>query len=99
MHPASDCPLSTDHFMLSFGFQGEASLLQRFSCPTSTVVFDYSKADWEGLCNYILDQDFSRCYENKDVELIWCTIKQAVELAMNIYIPKVRQRRHQFPKW
>ena len=85
--------------MLSFGLQGEASLLRRSSCATSTVVFDYSKADWEGLCNYLLDQDISRCYENKDVELIWCKIEQTVALAMNIYIPKVRLRRRQFPKW
>ena len=53
VQPAADCPLSMDHFMLSFGLQGEAFLLQRSSCASSTVVFDYSKADWEGLCNYI----------------------------------------------
>ena len=57
VHSASDCPMSTDHFMLSFGLQGEASLLQHSPCTTSTVVFNYSKANWEGLCNYLLDQE------------------------------------------
>ena len=98
VHSASDCPLSTDHFMLSFGLQGEASLLRHSSCTTS-VVFDHSMANWEGLCNYLLDQDFSILYEYEDVELIWGAIKQVVISAMDIYTPKVRLRRHQFPKW
>ena len=46
VHSASDCPLSTDHFLLSFGLQGEASSLQHSSC-TTPVVFDYSKANWD----------------------------------------------------
>ena len=99
VHFASDCPLSLDHFMLSFGLQGEASLLQYSPCATHAVVFNYSKANWGGLCNYLLDQDFSICYEDKDMELIWCRIKQVVTSVMNICIPKVCLRRHQFPKW
>ena len=99
VHPASDCPMGTDHFMISFALQGKASLLQHSPCATSAVVFDNSKADWEGLCNYLLDQDFGTCYNDEGVELIWCAIRQIVPMAMNIYIPKVRLRRHQLPKW
>ena len=65
---ASDCPLSLDHFILSFGLQGETFLLQHSPCATPAVVFDYSKTNWEVLCNYLLDQDFSICYEDKAVE-------------------------------
>ena len=83
--------------MLSFGLLVQNSLLQYFPCVTPAVVFDYSKANWEGLCNYLLDQDFGICCEDKDVEQIWCKIKQVVILAMNIYIPKVRLRKHQSP--
>ena len=63
------------------------------------VVFDYTKADWSGLSDYLLNQDFSMCYEEINVERIWAFFKNIIMSAMELFIPKVRLRRTQFPRW
>jgi len=37
-------------------------------------VFDFSKADFEGLGNHLLETDFSDCYNSVDVEDVWSTL-------------------------
>lgn len=95
----TDCPLHSDHFMITFDISCTEGGLDPPSCLPSTIVFDYSKADWEGLCNYLLDQDFSLCYEESDVEIVWSVIKTIVVAGMDNFIPKVRLQNQQFPKW
>ena len=34
-----------------------------------------------------------------DIEFIWSIIKNAIYSGMNLFIPKVRLRKHQFPRW
>ena len=91
-----ESPVKTDHLMLSFHLY-----INMIKCHSrkSTVVFDYKKADWRGLCDYLLDCDFSACYDSQDVELIWSAFKLIVLPAMDCYIPKVRLRSHQYPVW
>ncbi len=52
VHSELETPLSTDHLMISFDLQEDCN---QSYCLKSTGVFDYSKADWEGLNNYLLD--------------------------------------------
>ena len=59
-------------------------------------VLDYLKADFNGLSDYLLQVDFSDCYHSDDVEYVWAIIKQSILL---LYIPKVRLKSQQTPKW
>ena len=53
--------------------------------------YDYSKANWDGLCDCLLDSDLCLCKEESDVEDIWFIfIKHTVSTAMALFIPKVR---------
>ncbi len=53
VHSVSDCPLSTDHFMISFCLCHGVEE-QEFSSPSSSpMVYDYPKADWVSLCDHI----------------------------------------------
>ena len=46
-----------------------------------------------------MDADFSPCLLSNDIEFIWSIIKNAIYSGMNLFIPKVRLRKHQFPRW
>ncbi len=98
VHPESDNPFPTDHFMISCGLQGSAPG-PRCPCGPSSLVYDYPKANWDGMCSYLLDQDFSLCFEEEDVEAVWAVIRGNVVSAMELFIPKVRLRSRQFPRW
>ena len=62
-------------------------------------MFDFPKADYDGILSYLCDFDYNPCLQSQDVEFIWITIKNSILTAMNLFIPKVRLRRQQFPCW
>ena len=62
-------------------------------------VLDYSKADFNGLSDYLLQLDFSDCFHSDDVEYVWAIVRQSILRAMLLYIPKVRLKSQQTPQW
>ena len=60
---------------------------------------DFSKADFEELCNHLLETDFSDCYNSVVVEDVWSTIKHAILYAMNLHILMVKFKSHKHPKY
>ena len=85
----------SDHFVIRF--QLSQPLHQPVTTPT--YVFDFPKANYDGILSYLFDLDYSQCLQSQDVESIWCMIKNSIYNAMDLFIPKVRLRRHQFPCW
>ena len=53
--------LPFDHFIISFFVRHPTPSLQG---NKTQFVLDYSKADVDGLLNYILDSDFSDCFQS-----------------------------------
>ena len=96
IHPHLSHTLTSDHFIISF-------TVTPFSLPSlrnePIYVFDYPKADLLGLCDYLLSSDLSLCLSTNDIELVWSTLKNFIYLAMDLFIPKIRLRSHQRPKW
>ena len=86
----------SDHFTLTFHL---STTLPSYARYMPKYVYDYPKADYNGLCSYLLDFDFSPCLLSQDVELVWYAIKNAIYEGMTFFIPKVRLRRHQYPRW
>jgi len=62
--------------MISFNLQ---AVCDQYFCLKAAVVFDYSKADWEGLNNYLLDCNSEVCYESDNVEEIWAVSEVVYE--------------------
>ena len=58
-------------------------------------VFNYSKADFSGLSDVLLQLDFSN-YCQMTLNM---SIRQSVLNAMQLFIPKVRVQSQQSPKW
>ena len=59
-------------------------------------VFDFPKADMEGLHSYLKTTDFSVCFQSIDVDTVWSTLKLLILNAMELFIPKVRLKTHQY---
>ena len=90
--------IKSDHFIITFQLTHSAPSQPP---PTSNqkYVFDFPKADFEGLCSFLLDADFNPCLQSDDIEFVWSSLKNMIYTGMNLFIPKVRIRRHQFPRW
>lgn len=88
--------IPTDHFVITFQL---SQTLHQPPVTTPIYVFDFPKANYDGILSYLFDFDYSQCLLSQDVESIWCTIKNSIYNAMTMFIPKVRLRRHQFPCW
>ena len=90
-----ECLIQSDHFPIHLNL----NIKTKQECSKKpTLVYDYQKADWRGLCDYLMDEDFSACFESEDVELIWAIFKLITTSAMEKFIPRVRLKNHQFPK-
>ena len=61
--------------------------------------FDYSKADYEGMCSYLLEYDFSIFYGSTDVETIWSPLKSTITSAIALFTPDYVVHRSHHPKW
>ena len=86
----------SDHFAISFDY----------SCHTSSsvesipgYVFDFCKADYNGISSFLLDIDFSAVFESTNIEFIWFFIKSVIYQAMSLYIPKMMVKRRQDLVW
>ena len=93
VHSNDDRPLQSDHFMISFDL---AYTVVGSTTINLREVFDYSKADWSGLCDHLLDCELNHL-ESEDVDEIWCILKLEIFSAMEKFIPKVKLKNHQFP--
>ena len=99
VHGTETLPIQTDHNMITFTLNLSSSHCRTYLNMDRALVYDYSKADWFELCNNLLDEDFSMCYEIKDVDQIWCILKMIINDAMNKCIPKFKLRKYQTPVW
>ncbi len=64
-------PLCSDHSVITFYLPQSIS-----NSPTKSTsyFYDYSKADFSGICNHLMDVDFSICTSTSDIDLVWITL-------------------------
>ena len=86
----------SDHFIISFIFHCSTSLAVK---TKSSYVFDFSKANYLAICDFLLDSDFSQLFHSKNIELVWFMIKSLIFEAMFLFVPKVFVRHCHDPKW
>ena len=68
-------------------------------CNNTIYTFEYSKVDYNGVCQHLNNSNINSCLQCNDIELIWQIIKEALYEAMDLFVPKVRLKAKQFPKW
>ena len=98
VHPYDYQPIPSDHCIISFSVTC-TSVTKHIPKNTSQFVYDYSKADYNGLNNFLSSIDFSVCEQFTDIESIWSFIKDSILDGINTNIPKVRIKPNSSPKW
>ena len=63
--------LTSDHFIFSFYVEHTPSPTKRF---ISSLVFDYTNADYEGLCDILFESDSSYCFLSDSIEQVYVVI-------------------------
>ncbi len=63
-------------------------------------VLDYSKIDYIGMTDHLLNTDYSSCLYCTDVELVWCNLRTIINDAIKQFAPMVKIRaKKNHPKW
>lgn len=86
----------SDHFIISFDVL--------YSSPSTNInkalyVFDFSKTNFTNICPFLLDFDLSVCFQSNHIKFIWSTIKSVIFVAISLFVPKIKLKRNNDPKW
>ena len=92
--PSSNQLLSSDHFFISFDVCHSIPSLPN----TTRYALDYPKGDYDALNEFIANYDLSFC-SFLDVDSAWSKLKQILSEGCSRYIPKVKLKPHDPPKW
>ena len=69
------------------------------SSSATQVIFDYSKANYPELINFLSTIDFSVCENLPGVDAIWHFIKNSVLEGIHLFVPKIKLKSSKSPKW
>ena len=103
--PIDNPLISSDHYTITFELLHVSKLfslgggLGVSSKATPYYTFIYSKGDYTGLRNHLLQTDFSTCLSTHDIEKIWNSIELEVVNAMKLFIPIKKHHSIQHPPW
>ena len=68
-------PLSSDHFTITFDlFCNATSVVE----SKSGYVFNFCKADYDGITTFLSDSDFCILYDSSDIEYVWFLFKSFI---------------------
>ena len=101
--PIDNPLISSDHYTITFELLHVSKLfslgggLGVSSKATPHYTFIYSKGDYTGLRNHLLQTDFSTCLSTHDIEKIWNSIELEVVNAMKLFIPIKKHHSIQHP--
>jgi len=86
--------------IVQFLFHSSSVQITPFICRSAKHIYDYSKEDHIGLNQcYISTCDLTAYYNTTDVNNAWTILKQLITTRMDLFIPKVKLRSAQYPKW
>ena len=89
-------PTYSDHYLISLHLLN--SSIPSNPMPTR-FVWNYSKADLEGLQYYLYESNLDTCLQSQNVNDIWSVIKQHISDACQLFIPRVKVPISPSPKW
>ena len=96
--PTLPCGLKSDHFITMFDLSGlptneDTKNLKPY--PT----YNYDKADWENMNEYIINFDFRTYYNSVDVNFLWEFCKSVIFNCIDLFVPKVLHKPNFHPVW
>ena len=86
--------LNSDHYPINFSY---TSTPLPSPCPIPFRIYDYSKANLEGLSEFLIEADYGGCLLSTDVEDIWEYLRNIIHDGMNKFIPKLTIKANRHP--
>ena len=88
--------LLSDHFIVNFSVPTSSHTVEQ---KASYVAYDYSRADWDGMYNSMMNHKFHEYYHLSEVEEVWATLKHILQTAIQAFVPQFLVKKKQHPKW
>ena len=96
----SEQTYSSDHYFISILYTAHCHYSASPSKLSLRSDFNWNKADWTGLTDFILDVDFSHCFTNdSDITASWSLFRDTLIDACYKFVPLRKTRRKQYPPW
>jgi len=98
IHSVDNPLLKSDHYPVTFNLDMPRNC--SFTTESdSFYIFDYSKADFDSINEYLSLIDFSPCFHSTDVEFVWAQIKEILLDTIHQFVPQIKIKPNDFPKW
>jgi len=65
----------------------------------ATTSFDFNKGDYNSLCHFLSNCDFTPCFESNNIEYMWCYISELIKDGIKQFVPTIRINHHNHAKW
>ena len=96
VHSMQPLSISSDHYVITFKIYSKNICSSNHS---KTKLKNFSRGDFEGLCSYLSNYDFSCCYQSDDIESVWCFISSVIKEAIDLFVPSTVVHHDHQPKW
>ena len=78
--------MGTNCFIITFDVQ----TLNHDVHNRATTSFDFTKDDYDSLCYFFRNSDFTPCLDSHNIEQVWCNIRDFIKDNLsNLYIENV----------
>jgi len=94
--PTDSLPFKSDHYAITFKLSITRPQSTENVCQN---VYDFSKADFPSMNDYLSNSTILNCLFLTDVEAIWHMIKSIIHETMMLFIPRIQIHSKQYPKW
>jgi len=97
VNPELPSALSSDHYIIKFNI-----ISTPINSPKSAKVsshHNYSKANWDGMFEFLTHYNFSPMYNLTDINLKWQFLKGAISEAISQFVPVSKPKPQHRPKW
>jgi len=93
-HSHDNLPIKSDHHLVTFDLHIESPEVS--IANSSTFILDFNRANFEKMNNYLIELDLTL---SDDVEYSWSIIKPAILDATALFIPKIKLKPSNLPKY
>ena len=91
----SNCVITSDYVPILVTLSSSINKSHK-SEFTPLQVFDFAKADFVSLSDYLLEHDY---YKITDINSLWSYLSDLLNTTINCFVPKVTIRNSSQPKW
>ena len=92
----------SDHYFMSMVYSIPSHHPPRLSSRDRPLFtnFKWNEADWDGLTNYLLEMDYSKCHPPYAIDDSWSFLRDTILNACLLFIPsRSRKANKQYPPW